>query len=242
MTRARALACAPFIILLILLHLLGACPRGTSTASSPSKSLQPTASSQSDSFRSHFSSRSGAKLSWQPVPLDDGHRGRRHHVRVLRSERGGVHSRWLRWANMPGLLGQDPGGSGGSSRGPLASLPFRCAKGRQLQDCARNRGHRDWSLHCAPLTWLRICFGERRAREVRHTRVALLALAGHAAREVEGGFSPLRAADIPGGVGTLWQTSFCGWVETKLYCLIVEIAARPEHHHGYAEFLLRLCL
>ena len=83
---------------------------------------------------------------------------------------------------------------------------------------------------------------ERRAREVRHARVALLALAGHAAREVEGGFSPLRAADIPGGVGALWQTSFCGWVETKLYCLLVEIAARPQHHDGYAEFLLRLCL
>ena len=78
---------------------------------------------------------------------------------------------------------------------------------------------------------------ERRAREVRHSRVVLLALAGHAAREVEGGFSPWRAADIPGGVGALWQTSFCGWVETKLYCLLVEIAARPEYYDDYAEFL-----
>ena len=57
----------------------------------------------------------------------------------------------------------------------------------------------------------------------------LLALAGHAAREVEGGFSPWCTADIPGGVGSLWQTPFCGWVKTELYCLLAEIAARPEY-------------
>ena len=58
--------------------------------------------------------------------------------------------------------------------------------------------------------------GTRRAREVRWAKVVLLALAGHAAREVEGGFSPwCTADDIPGGVGSLWQTPFCGWVKTS---------------------------
>ena len=78
------------------------------------------------------------------------------------------------------------------------------------------------------------------AHRVRWARVVLLALAGHAAREVEGGFSPWCAADIPGGVGSLMQTPFCGWVKTELYCLLAEIAARPEYYDRYAERLLRL--
>ena len=80
----------------------------------------------------------------------------------------------------------------------------------------------------------------RRAREVRWAKVVLLALAGHAAREVEGGFSPWSAADIPGGVGSLIQTPFCGWVKTELYCLLAEIAARPEYYDPYVEHFLRL--
>ena len=81
--------------------------------------------------------------------------------------------------------------------------------------------------------------GTRRARKVRWAKVVLLALAGHAAREVEGGFSPwCTADDIPGGVGSLWQTPFCGWVKTELYCLLAEIAARPEYYDRYLEELM----
>ncbi len=74
-------------------------------------------------------------------------------------------------------------------------------------------------------------FNRRRATEIKHGRVAMLATMGYITPELTGKFpgycvpsTGLKFQDIPNGLGALSKIPIEGWTQIFLYCAFVEVS------------------